>query len=205
MNIEDVKEVPVVESYLKAIFDRQGELMEEYKGIEGLPDWPLFIDNPEHQVWIKDFLWRVVEELAESVEASWDANLEHQKEEVVDSLHFAAELFLLTGKEPPTWVLEDIVEAARDSLPLEQGMDSSYHAAVHDTIITCGLIGNTLKNKRWKKSLVPTDIHKFDILLHTMFNNLIKVFVSLGCDSEEIYNLYFKKSEKNKSRIKSNY
>ena len=205
MSTAGVKEMPLVDEFLKAIFERQEELMNEYKGIEGLPPWPLFIDNPEHQVWIKDFLWRITEELAEAVEASWETNPDHQKEEVADALHFVAELFLLTGKEPHTWELTSMVENARDNIPLERGLDSSFNAAVHDTIISCGLIGNTLKNKKWKTSLTSTDTHKFETLLHTMLNGLIKVFVSIGCDAEEIHNLYFNKSEENKIRIQSNY
>jgi hypothetical protein len=201
MNIEGVKEVPVVENQLEAIFKRQEELMEKYKGIEGLPPWPFDIDTKENQIWIKDFLWRITEELAEAVDASRREMV--PREEVADALHFVAELFILTGIETPHPSLDEAVFVAESIVKIHT--DGSFNACVYETMIYCGLIGNTLKNKKWKQTPVPTDKEKFGDLMWDMFNNLITVFVSLGCDDNDIYEAYFKKSEENRARIITNY
>lgn len=124
MNIQDVdKTIPIlpVPQLLGSIFDHQIMLMEKYKEIEGLPDWPLPFQSKESQVWFKSFLWRTHEELCEAVEALRTcpkieidpANLSpstvypphvpnqivqhitHFFEEISDAIHFLVELMVL--------------------------------------------------------------------------------------------------------------
>ena len=58
----------------KSIFNRQKELMAKYEGIEaknGLletPDVPVDIDSYKGQARLKNFAWRVTEELTEALE-----------------------------------------------------------------------------------------------------------------------------------------
>jgi len=203
MNSVDVQEVPVVDNHLRSIFKRQKELMEQYKGIEGLPPWPFDIDDPINQVWIKDFLWRVTEELAEAAEAFQLADGGDPVEELADALHFVVELFILAGLELPHLTLGEAICVAEGIM--EEHQDGTLETAIYQTVISCGLAGNTLKNKKWKKTLRPTDKDKFGDKMWEMFNHLITAFTSLGCNADDIHQAYFSKSETNKNRIRTNY
>ena len=74
-----------------------------------------------------------------------------------------------------------------------------------DCFFKAGMIGNTLKNKRWKQSQILTDVLKFRRLLNETFVALIGAFVASGCSAEDIFTFYFKKSEVNQFRIRSQY
>ena len=201
MNIKDVKNVPTCkpESYLHAIFARQNELLIKYKDIEGLPDYPLDIDWGENQVWIKDFLWRTCEEIAESMEAAALGHFEHQLEELSDALHFIVEAMILAGVDPPVWELSVYVPIG---LPYSR---DEYDSACLSVFFTAGMVGNCLKNKKWKQTQVPTDLKKFKLLLQETFEAVLRVFKACTCSAEDIYILYFKKSEVNKFRQRTKY
>ena len=93
MNIEDVESNEKdVKNPMQKIFDKQLELVDKYKEIEKLPDWPLNLDLYEHQKIIKDFKQRGMEEVAEAIEAFRFEHAEHFKEELIDGLHFFVEL-----------------------------------------------------------------------------------------------------------------
>lgn len=195
MNIEDVKKVPEVPNILKAIFERQEELAIKYKEIEGLPDWPFDIDNPISQVWIKDFLWRICEEIAESMEAYIAKERLHTLEEIADALHFIVEIMILTDTSPPGWELPVFKQ---DDSPLY--MDACVRVLFH-----AGLAGNTLKNKKWKQTHMPTDIPKFKELIRETLWAVLGVFQSMNCTHQDVFSLYFKKSVVNKFRQDTNY
>lgn len=201
MNIEDIKSIPDLkpEEYLPAIFNRQKELMKKYKEIEGMPDWPFDLDSAEHQIWIKDFLWRVVEEIAESYEAHEKKDKLHRAEELADALHFMVELMIVTNIEPKSWNLNSYLYGGR-------GIAVGFTIQTYFKVCyLAGLVGNTLKNKKWKQTQMSTDIKKFSTLLNEMFLALLNCFFSTGQWDKEIYELYFKKSEVNIFRQKTNY
>ena len=66
-------------------------------------------------------------------------------------------------------------------------------------------LGNCLKNKKWKKTQVLTDIKSFDKCVRVFFNSVLQMLIDENLSELDIYNLYFKKSEVNKFRQKSNY
>ena len=198
MNVEDVKDFSEIEKkdIIPAILKRQNELMLKYKEIEGLPDWPVDIDHKDAQIWIKDFLWRVTEELMEAREAKLQDHLTHQIEELIDAIHFLAECFLLIGKEPELEI-DGLEEACN---PFED-----YDAAVLDCVYHLGMVGNTLKNKKWKQTQMLTDKPKFLKHLNQAWEKLFMSLYASGCDSYMIYNFYFKKAEVNTFRQRTNY
>uniref|UniRef100_A0A6H2A3R9 Putative dUTP diphosphatase n=1 Tax=viral metagenome TaxID=1070528 RepID=A0A6H2A3R9_9ZZZZ len=65
--------------------------------------------------------------------------------------------------------------------------------------------GNCLRNKAWKQSQVPVDIDHFLEELADGLHFYIQLFIELGLTSEDVCSLYFKKSEVNKFRQRSNY
>lgn len=72
MDSRDIKQEPRVITngqYLEELFSLQKGLLDDYIKIEGLPQYPININTKKSQVLIKDFIGRVIEELAEGYES----------------------------------------------------------------------------------------------------------------------------------------
>lgn len=96
---------------LNIMFDRQSKVMEILKEREGFPMWPLDINERSNQVLIKDFIYRIIEELSEAykeriiLQDMMERNAPEQSEEkvvlyneeIADALHFFIELFILVN------------------------------------------------------------------------------------------------------------
>lgn len=120
VNIKDVEvQIPDVESSgmdrLEMMFERQIDLMDKYHGIEKdnghyvPPKTPVDLNNRHDQQYIKDFAWRITEEIGEAMNTlknkPWKqtemlTDEEHFLEELVDGLHFYLELLVLVGFTP---------------------------------------------------------------------------------------------------------
>jgi len=112
MNINDVKnEKDMPSCLLRAIFAKQQELHEKYMEIEAkkgilTSKGPVDINTCHGQQIIKDFFWRITEELGEAANClknkPWKqteilTDEEHFKEEVIDAFHFFIEALILMG------------------------------------------------------------------------------------------------------------
>lgn len=226
MNINDFNNPTgeVIDKF-EAIFARQRELMEKYHHIEvasGLlqtEDCPVNLHSKEGQARLKDFSWRVTEELAEAMESYRAGDIEHFHEELVDALHFLVEQHILSGLSPQDYI-SDILGAPREmdskcSMDILWAEVSSQDIEIEHlkrvdymmmTLIeTIGLAMNCLKNKPWKQSHILTDISKFKELMVVAMYRYILLMKGLGLSAEDVYNLYFRKSEVNKFRQRSNY
>jgi hypothetical protein len=64
---------------------------------------------------------------------------------------------------------------------------------------------HTLKNQSWKQSHVLTDTTHFYEELSDSFHFFIELCIAVGLSSEDLYKVYYKKSEVNKFRIDSKY
>ena len=206
MNIEDVErpnEAP--KDILKAIFDKQTELMMKYKEIEGLPNWPLNLNLSDHQKILKDFKQRISEELAEAWEGRDDEN--HLREELIDALHFATELNILSGKDSSFFrPLSDIEYYIKNYYKSENPRIFTHVHGFWNIVYFYGLLCNTLKNKPWKVSQVRTDENKYFNLLKGSYESLISLLmVGYGILEKEIYDIYVRKNEVNKFRQRSRY
>jgi len=140
MNIDDAGSVVVPEhedDMLRLVFARQRELMEKYHPIEkekGLlqdENIPVNIDSHLGQARLKDFAWRVTEEIGEAM--------------------------------------------------------------------------NCLKNKPWKQTQMQTDVHHYLEEIVDAFHFFIELCILSGMSAEDLFTFYFKKSEVNKFRQRSNY
>ena len=112
MNIKDVKmklnrirEQYPSKDLFYIIFERQKELMEKYREIENMPR-EIDINTKKGQVWLKDFAWRITEELGEAMNClknkPWKqtemlTDVDHYKEELADAFHFFIELCIISG------------------------------------------------------------------------------------------------------------
>lgn len=218
MNINHAVEEKIEGDLLKAIFDRQKSLMGKYHDIElksGLlqtEDCPVNLDDKRGQARIKDFSWRVTEELGEALDAK--ANKDHYQEELIDGLHFLTELTILAGKDYNTILpinipkynedhLRDLVENAKESI--YRKFSGTLDFWVSRFIEQLAMMCNCLKNKPWKQSMMKTDREAFYLRLSNVWCCYITILVFSGMDAEDIANVYLKKSQVNIFRQRSNY
>ena len=210
MNITHAKKEKTNKESLRAIFDRQKELMEKYHDIEfrsGLmqtEDCPVNLDDKRGQARIKDFAWRITEEIGEALDAieneSGESALLHFHEELVDGLHFLTEMTILTGYDLPEYTtLKDLIEEGsyRDCYSLND--------LVSDHVMYLGMMCNCLKNKPWKQSMMKTNKENFYKHLKLVWSNYIAILTSQDLTEEEITDLYLRKSQVNQFRQRSNY
>lgn len=210
MNITHAKKETTNKESLRAIFDRQKELMEKYHDIEfksGLmqtEDCPVNLDDKRGQARIKDFAWRITEEVGEALDAieneSGESALLHFHEELVDGLHFLTEMTILTGYDLPEYTtLKDLIEEGsyRDCYTLND--------LVSDHVMYLGMTCNCLKNKPWKQSMMKTNKENFYKHLKLVWSNYVAILTSQDLTEEEITDLYLRKSQVNQFRQRSNY
>lgn len=223
MNINHAKTEEIHGDKLQAIFTRQKSLMGKYHDIElksGLlqtEDCPVNLDDKRGQARIKDFSWRVTEELGEALDAR--SNKDHYQEELIDGLHFLTELTILAGKDYDSILpqgtplydsdhLEDLVENAKEviSRRASQGENGySLEYWVSKFIENLGMMCNCLKNKPWKQSMMKTDREAFYSRMSEVWVIYITILVVSGMDAQDIANIYLKKSQVNQFRQRSNY
>ena len=217
MNINHATVEEFTGDKLQAIFTRQKSLMDKYHDIElksGLmqtEDCPVNLDDKRGQARIKDFSWRVTEELGEALDAK--ATKDHYQEELIDGLHFLTELTILAGKDYHNLLpegtalyskdrLEDLVENAKECIS-QNGDNLNYW--VSKFIENLGMMCNCLKNKPWKQSMMKTDRNAFYGRLAEVWVLYITILVVSGMDADSIVTTYLKKSQVNKFRIRSAY
>lgn len=191
---------------LKGIFGRQAYLHGKYKYIElenelglGLVKGiPFSIDHPKWQYIIKDFAWRVTEELAEAREAYHKGNDIHYVEELIDALHFYTELLIICGIKHTD--IHKVFEVAATG-------KSAFWSVVYHLGIAC----NFLKLKPWKNTHVITDSQRFLDRLKMGYIELMTVILNAAIDGmplstpQNVYMLYYKKSLVNQFRQDTNY
>lgn len=199
---EEVKELPEYEvpTVLMGIFERQRELHKKYRHIEvknklglGLVFGIKYsVDNPNWQYLIKDFAWRVTEELTEAMEAEFCGNKVHEIEELIDALHFYTELLIICEYNHID-VLVHSLGIVNPNSPIDM------------IIYQLGLACNLLKNKPWKNTHLVTDQKRFKDHLIQGYKKLLVYILGEVDTYENLYKMYYKKSLVNKFRISSNY
>ena len=150
MDIRDIKEnPPMIEdgTGLSKIFQMQRELLGHYMKIEGMPPYPIALNSKEDQLLIKDFIGRVIEEMAEGMESFGEMivivlgnndeekmlinHLQNFNEEMGDSLHFLVELLIYANIDE-----NDIAKFYELKLKKENLTDI-YGYGGEDTLKTC--------------------------------------------------------------------
>ena len=237
MNITHAIEENVSGDMLEAIFGRQKELMIKYHDIElrsGLmqtEDCPVNLDDKRGQARIKDYSWRVTEELGEALDARMQDDLPHFKEELIDGLHFLTELSILSGigvnniikngidyweeREGNNWasgaLWDSIVGKSHGDklkcliyLASYLYEDFYIEERISSFIMHIGMTCNCLKNKPWKQSNMITDKEAFYKSLGATWISYVSILI-ITMDAEEICDTYLRKSQVNKFRQRSNY
>lgn len=228
MNIRDVASPHIEGDRLKAIFERQHELMGKYIGIErtnGLletEDIPVDLHDRHGQARLKSFAWRLTEELAEAVEVINDPFLsnplhnDHFREEVADAFHFLVELCILSGVDASRVMLSNTgigdgnVRDLLDILYLPRSrvkvVDMRWvKSAAGNIVWSLGQAMNCLKNKPWKQTHMLTDVSRFHMLVVNTFWEFFKFLKAADITADEITDLYFRKAEVNSFRQETHY
>ena len=208
MNITHAKHEDITGDKLEAIFNRQRELMDKYHHIEkrsGLmqtEDCPVDLNDKRGQARIKDFSWRVMEEVGEALDAIRQNDMEHYVEELIDGLHFLTELTILSGIDI------NKLSPMNEGDKLESIIMFSYEAdpqsLVVDLVENLGMMCNCLKNKAWKQTNMLTDKDNFYDKLVEVWKVYVSI-LSVDLTPDEIVDIYLKKSQVNKFRQRSNY
>jgi hypothetical protein len=216
MNVKDVVLEDLEGDRLDLIFARQTELMSKYHEIERknglgiglIPGTGFHIDNRFCQYICKDYAWRVMEEIAEAMAA--EESQIHRWEEAADGLHFLVELLILndidsnyvTGYFGLGRFATDRLRGMTEVAYLSQTPGDPILALVRHL----GMAMNCLKNKPWKITHMETDRHMFYINLMEAFRAWFMFATkSLDMVSSDIFDIYYKKSEVNKFRQRSQY
>lgn len=218
MNINHAVHETLTGDMLAAIFNRQKELMAKYHHIEarsGLlqtEDCPVNLDDRRGQARIKDFSWRVMEELGEALDAK--SHTDHYQEELIDGLHFLTELTILAGRDYNTIIpedlpkfhsdhLEDLYETALTRINGPGYTDINHWVAqfVEQLAMMC----NCLKNKPWKQSMMKTDREAFYGRLTNVWVCYMAILAMAGMKPTDIADTYLRKSQVNQFRQRSNY
>lgn len=216
MNITDFESPPTPGSWeeiVRAIFDRQRELMVKYKEIEQLPEAPISLHTMHGQRIIKDFAFRAIEELTESYEG-WEKHQErqvqelHALEELADAMHFFVELLVFAGITPEQCLRITPTFDQPDYMTHFALLDESRYIrtnAYWRATYRIGLATNFLRNKPWKQSQVPTDENRFREACLDAFKALVQCWQALGYNESILFQFYMRKSEVNKFRQRSKY
>lgn len=116
MDIRDIRENVTYpgKSGFSEIFRLQKVLLDNYIGIESLPQYPIDLNTRDAQVLAKDFVGRIIEELGEGYESyeimmnmfhsgideeHMIPHLQNFNEEISDAIHFWLELMIYSGYE----------------------------------------------------------------------------------------------------------
>ena len=218
MNINHAVHETLTGDMLAAIFNRQKELMAKYHHIEarsGLlqtEDCPVNLDDRRGQARIKDFSWRVMEELGEALDAK--SHTDHYQEELIDGLHFLTELTILAGRDYNTIIPEDLPKFHSDHLkdlyetaltringPVYIDINHGVAQFVEQLAMMC----NCLKNKPWKQSMMKTDREAFYGRLTNVWVCYMAILAMAGMKPTDIADTYLRKSQVNQFRQRSNY
>jgi len=229
VNVDDVDDdvipTPTRElDRLDLIYDRQAELALKYHDIEAKNDllqfatMPIDIHDRFGQARLKDFAWRITEELAEATQALKDHEhiRTHFLEELSDAYHFLIELNLLSSLAPEaiySYLTAEHkyysdkhckLEILFDLVFINQGIYSLSESA-YNVIQGLGNAMNCLKNKPWKTTHILTDEGEYRRNLIRANEAFIALAIASGLDADGLFKIYFKKSEVNKFRQRSNY
>lgn len=210
VNINDIESPEESNNMLEEIFKRQRELMTKYHHIElknGFyvpPRCPVDLHNAQAQYKLKDFAWRITEELGEALEAlDLGHEKEHNQEELADALHFLTEFSILAGYMPKHSLEEMFGKSALADLFDEVEKSPVYWTGV--VVKNLARACNCLKNKPWKQSQMLTDVEYFYQCMEDTWLTFIYLCYVCGISADRMYDLYFRKSEVNKFRQRSLY
>lgn len=180
-----------------------------YEKLEGIPDWEAHdfsIDCADDQARFKDMLEiRFVEELTEA-SACLDEGIEHFLEEITDSINFLLSAYIMAGYDPLRDLpgIQDFLSLSSNGVKKPGSIDEMAIPAynlVHRVGWTC----NLLKNRPWAQSNYLVDLLQFKERMTDLWIYFWTWIGSLGINKIMLFDLFERKVEVNRFRIKSGY
>ena len=115
---------------------------------------------------------------------------------------------IITNIYPQDWdtpgLLEVMFEEAKENRNVAVYADEIKLAA-YNVVEELSMAMNCLKQKPWKQTHMETDIPRFTKYLQSTFILFIHMCYIAGMNASMLFAMYFKKSEVNKFRQRSNY
>jgi len=223
MDSRDVKTKYEGPLSLQLMWDKQKELVNHYQKIEGLPSYPINLDTRESQALMKDFVSRVVEELAESHEAHLQGHEWGAIEEIADAFHFILEAMIFTEPNLDSWlkleqglqlcdethqldgILESVPRYYKEVLRKPDDQLSSLVDWYWSVTYYLNIARNNLRNKPWKQTAILAQKADFKRNIWKGFVTLVQGTHHLNMSSSMIVEQYLNKNTINLFRIKSKY
>lgn len=180
--------------HLAEIFNHQRQLMGRFHHIEvgNLPELrdpaytaPLDINLMRAQLRLKEYAWRVTEEL---IESKLTHDLEKAQEEVIDALHFMVEMFILLGLEA-------------DFFDVDPEPDFFVGDTFQTFLAKIGMTMNMLRFRPWKQTAQATDREKFLFNIRSCWFRFVDIFAELAMTPDDVYLAYIGKNKVNHERI----
>jgi hypothetical protein len=215
VNVDDISKEKVPTDFtvydrLDWVFIRQRDLSEKYlaielaNGLRNTSNIPVNLDDRFGQAQLKDYFWRITEELTEAVDASREHPdiPSHILEELADALHFLVEAYILSDISADDLTGPYNGEERFNSL--FTGPSYSLEDGAYEVIHTIGKASNCLKQRPWKCTHQLVDRKKYREALIPAICSLMSIF-QMYLTPEMVFEMYWKKSLVNSFRIRSNY
>lgn len=174
-----------------------------YEKLEGR-NWNKYdfsIDCAEDQMLFKDMLQiRCIEELTEASIAFKNDEKEHFYEEITDALNFLLSGYIMAGLNMPE---KDLKDYFPDRLYYLDQLDIPHWFYI--IIEDIGNLCNLLKNRPWAQSNYLVSLLDLEDRANKLWNDFWLLLSTLGLNNEKIYELFERKYEVNKWRIKTGY
>jgi hypothetical protein len=208
------------------IFKRQRDLMarfdpiEEVNGLCQTRDVPVNINDRFGQARLKDFAWRITEELCEANDILEWHGYQHAEfqEELIDAFHFLVELAILSDLAPDQIIqlidagvlldesYGDFLESwfASCEMPLVGAHPTlpQVQEEIHNVIFNLGMSMNLLKLRPWKqKAITHTNSGEYHLKIAKTFEAFAQLLFTVKLTPQHLYDWYFQKSNTNHARI----
>lgn len=182
----------------------------KYELIEGISDWNDYdfsIDCAEDQMKFKDMMQiRFIEELTEATEAMVrENNMEHFMEEISDSLNFFLSGYIMLGKtlkELPEIKISDSTSIYDNNKMLSLNeLSKIFYPVIYQVGKTC----NLLKNRPWSQSNYLCSLTDFNREINILWCEFWEMINKLNISKTDLLDIFWKKVEVNKFRMRTGY
>lgn len=210
MNTNDFEVYDFHPQAMEEVFEKQHNLFELFKKIEPNSPEDFDINCYEDQVYIKDFMFRFMEELTEAT-VDWDYR-DHFYEELLDSFNFLTLIFIIydwNDKNLPTWddkSVEDKMifweeEGTKAIIPDVNGLKAKFY----DVIEATGYAANLLKNRPWKQCQYMVDLYWFEPRMREIWAKFNSLCDACGLSLKRLYEIWSQKYQCNVFRMDTGY
>lgn len=176
-----------------------------YEKLEGIDNWKEYdfsIDCSEDQMKFKDMLQiRFIEELTEASESINEE--EHFWEEITDSLNFFISAFIMADIDFKKLPHPENYLPKKDKRKIPS--IKKYSIMTYQLIHNVGTLCNLLKNRPWAQSNYLVSMFDFNVRIKILWMSFWNYLGKLGINKNTLFDLFERKVEVNKYRIKTGY